>query len=91
MIFMMKYSTLFSLCALLGLVGGGTGTLSLTYNGLGLARLTLLWDGGEGRPFVSLPTPIKPKIGQKILMKALSSILYITSSFKINIVYLLLL
>ena len=70
---------------------GGTGTLSLTYNGLGLARLTLLWDGGEGRPFVSLPTPIKPKIGQKILMKALSSVLYITSSFKIYVVYLLLL
>ena len=60
------------------MVGGGTGTLSLTYNGLGLARLTLLWDGGEGRPFVSLPTPIKPKNGQKILMKVFYSVLYIS-------------
>ena len=50
--------------------------LSHTYNGLGLARLTLLWDGGEGRPFVSLPTLIKPKNGQKILMKVFYSVLY---------------
>ena len=65
---MMKYSTLFSLCALLGLVGGGTGTLSLTYNGLCLARLTPLWDGGEGSLFVSLPTPIKPKNGHCLFL-----------------------
>ena len=88
---MMKYSTLFSLCALLGLVGGGTGTLSLTYNGLCLARLTPLWDGGEGSLFVSLPTPIKPKNGQKISMKALYCVNYIKSRFKMYIVYLLLL
>ena len=52
---MMKYSTLFSLCALLGLVGGGTGTLSLTYNGLCLARLPLFGDGGEGSLFAPFP------------------------------------
>ena len=73
------------------MVGEGNGTLSLTYNGLCLARLTPFWDGGEGSLFVSLPTPIKPKNGQKISMKALYSVLYIKSSFKMYIVYLLLL
>ena len=80
--FLFRFNLLYVIfCALLGLVGGGTGTLSLTYNGLCLARLTPLWDGGEGSLFVSLPTPIKPKNGQKITMKTLSSVLYISINY----------
>ena len=75
-----RFNIILTLCTL-GLGGGGTGTLSLTYNGLCLARLTPLWDGGEGSLFVSLPTPIKPKNGQKITMKTLCSVLYISINY----------
>ena len=48
------------LCSLFGMVGEGTGTLSLTYNGFCLACL----PGGEGSLFVPFPNSIKPKNGQ---------------------------
>ena len=46
---------LFYVVDFLGMVGEGDGTLSLTYNGLGLAcLLPFFGDGGEGSLFCTI-------------------------------------
>ena len=56
---------LFCVVDFLGMVGELNGTLSLTYNGLGLAcLLPFLGMVEKGVCFVPFPNSIKPKSGQ---------------------------